>query len=136
LARVLLSRRGPGTLLGDISYLVSQIDSSEFDIGSFIPLFVHIHNHASDQDICAVLFAVFTRQKSTPPIIFNKLVLDTPFKSTSSSQRANEQAHDDLDERILQGINGCVYTDTESFYEKNFEDKDWSVEAERIVKKK
>jgi hypothetical protein len=39
LTRVLPSRSGRGTLLGDLSDLVSQIDSGEFDVRSTIPLF-------------------------------------------------------------------------------------------------
>ena len=58
LARILPSRRGRGTLMGDISYLVTQIDVSEFDLRSFIPLFVHVDSHASDQKICEALFTI------------------------------------------------------------------------------
>jgi hypothetical protein len=133
LARTLPSHNGSGTLLRDLFSLGSYIESSDFDGKSFVPLFERIDSHASDQEVCAALFAVLARQTSTPPTIFNKLVLDTPFRSTSSSQQANEQAHDDIDERILQEINGCVYTDTEGFYKKYFEGKEWSAETERIA---
>jgi len=94
-------------------------------------VFERIDSHASDQEICEALFAVLTGQISTPPTLFD-LPFDTPFKSTSS-QRANEQVHDEIDERIMQEINGCVYTDTKGFYKKYFEGKEWLAEAERIA---
>jgi hypothetical protein len=95
-------------------------------------LFKWIDSHASDQGICEALFAVLTGQISTPPILFDLRPFDTPFKSTSS-QRANERVHDEIDERIMQEINGCVYTDTKGFYKKYFEGKEWLAEAERIA---
>ncbi|KAF2452319.1 hypothetical protein BDY21DRAFT_417793 [Lineolata rhizophorae] len=73
--------------------------------------------------------------KLTPPTVFGKLSLDTPFKSTSSSQRANEQTHEDIDERIFQEINGCVFQDTGGFNAKYFEGKQWSAEAQRIAER-
>lgn len=135
LARVLPSRRGRGTLVGDIYHLLSQLDSSEFDIRSLVPLFVHIESHASDQDICEALFTILKGPILTPPTPFDVRLFDTPFKSTSSSQRGNEQIHDYIDERIMQEINGCLYTDTKGFYEKYFEGKEWSAEAERIAQR-
>lgn len=48
----------------------------------------------------------------------------------TSFQRANEQAQDDVDERILQEIYGCVYMDTEG-YKKYLEGKERSAQAER-----
>ncbi|RYO80972.1 hypothetical protein DL766_006525 [Monosporascus sp. MC13-8B] len=75
------------------------------------------------------------RCKSTPPTLVDQLPLDTPLKSTSSSQRANEQTHDDIDERILQEVNKCVYRDTGGFYKKYFEGKQWSAEAEHTVQR-
>ena len=134
LARVLPSRNGSGTLLRDLFSLGSQIESNEFNARSFIPLFERIVSQASDLEISNALFALVTRPKSTPPTVFDKLPLDTPLKSTSSSQQANEQTHDDIDLRILQEINGCVYKDTGSFYEKYFEGKGWSNAAELIAR--
>jgi len=83
--------------------------------------------------ICTTLFALLRSHVATPPTVYNDPPIDTPFKSTSSSQRADEQTHDDLDERILQEINGRVYKDTEGFEGKCFEGKPWSKEAQQIV---
>ena len=95
-------------------------------------MFERIDSHASNQEICEVLFAVLTGQISTPPTLFGLRPFDTPFKSTSS-QRTNEQVHNEIDERIMQEINVCVYTDTKGFYKKYFEGKEWLAEAERIA---
>ena len=94
---------------------------------------VRADSDASNEDICQALFSLLTKYISTPPTAFDEHPLDTPLKSTSSSQRANEQTHNDIDERILQEINGCVYNDTGGLYQKYFEGKSWSAEAGRIV---
>ncbi|KAF2194344.1 hypothetical protein K469DRAFT_548864, partial [Zopfia rhizophila CBS 207.26] len=60
-----------------------------------------------------------------PPTTSSVLPLDTPLKSTSSSQQANEQIYDDIDERMFQEINGCVYKDTTGLYGKYFKEKGW-----------
>ena len=116
----------------EISLASYSIESSNFDARSFIPLFERIDSHASNQEIYEALFAVLTGQISTPPTLFDLRPFDTPFKSTSS-QRANEQVHDEIDERIMQEINDCVYTDTKGLYKKYFEGKEWLAEAERIA---
>jgi hypothetical protein len=52
----------------------------------------------------------------------------------SSSQQGSEQIHDEIDQRILQEINGCVYQNTRGFYEKYFEGRSWSPTVEKIVR--
>lgn len=117
----------------DLFSLGTRIESADFDATSFIPLFEHIDRHASDEEICTALFALLASYTTDPPTVFSKVPLDTPLKSTSSSQHADEQTHDDIDERILQEINGCVYRDTGGFYGKYFEEKEWSADAYRIT---
>ncbi|KAH8745703.1 hypothetical protein F5883DRAFT_609618 [Diaporthe sp. PMI_573] len=43
--------------------------------------------------------------------------------------------HDDIDLRILQEINGCVYKDTEGFYKNYFEGKEWSSKSDQIAER-
>jgi hypothetical protein len=95
-------------------------------------LFERIDSHASNQEIREALFAVLTGQILTPPTLFDPRPFDTFFKFTSS-QRANEQVHGEIDERIMQEINGCVYTDTKGFYKKYFEGKERLAKTERIA---
>ncbi|KAJ8113967.1 hypothetical protein ONZ43_g5016 [Nemania bipapillata] len=132
LARTLPSRSGTGNLRADLFKLGSYVESPQFRNESFLSLFERVES-GTDQEILAALLSLLRNQVATPPTVYNEPPIDTPFKSTSSSQRADEPTHDDLDERILQEINGCVYKDTEGFYEKYFEGKPWSKEAQRIV---
>jgi hypothetical protein len=69
-------------------------------------------------DIWNAVFALVTKPRAMPPIVFNKASLNTPLKSTSGSQQDSEQFHDDIDPRILREANGCVYNNTKGFYEK------------------
>lgn len=63
-----------------------------------------------------------------------RLSFETPLRATSSSQQGSEQTHDEIDSRILQEINGCVYTDTKGFYEKYFEDTPWAQTVDKIIR--
>jgi hypothetical protein len=68
--------------------------------------------------------AAFTRSKQlTPPIPFEKAVFNTPLRSRSASQRAIEQTHDEVDQRILEELIRRVYYDVGGFYERYFEGK-------------
>jgi hypothetical protein len=73
-----------------------------------------------DEDIWNAVFSLISLRATTPTVV-NKAILDTPFKSNSSSQQGSEQTHDEIDPRILQEINDCVYKDTKGFYRKYFE---------------
>ena len=88
---------------------------------------------AADEDIWTAVISLASL-RATPPSISNKASLDTPLKSTSSSQQGNEQTHDEIDPRILQEINGCIYKDTKGFYEKYFEGRSWSLAVEKIIR--
>lgn len=135
LARQLPSRSDCGTLRGDLSKLLSRVDSDKFDTARFYSLFVHIDRHASDVFIWAEIFTLLSSGTLTPPTLLDQPHFNTPLKSNSSSQRTSEQTHNDMDECILQEINGRVYKDTGGFYEKYFEGKGWSPEAGRIIKR-
>ncbi|KAI9765253.1 MAG: hypothetical protein M1839_005600 [Geoglossum umbratile] len=133
-ARSLRSRNDRGTLSADLATFYLQLDSNEADVKSVFPLLEQIIGGAPDPDIWNAVFALVTKPRVTPPTVFNKAALDTPLKSTSSSQHGKEQIHKKLDERILQEINCCVYNNTKGFYEKYFEGKSWSSTAEQIVR--
>jgi len=98
-----------------------------------VKVFEEIERHGTDQEICTALFSLLNNQVVTPQTVDNKSGNDTPLWSNSSSQRADEQKHDDLDDRIRQEIDGCVYQETEGFYEKYFEGK-WPKKIQRIVR--
>jgi hypothetical protein len=79
-----------------------------------------IEGDICDEDIWNAVFSLISLRATTPTVV-NKAILDTPFKSNSSSQQGSEQTHDEIDPRILQEINDCVYKDTKGFYRKYFE---------------
>jgi hypothetical protein len=74
--------------------------SDDFDVNSIVPLLEQVIKRATNEDVWSAVFALITR-RATPPIVFNKAALDTPLKSTPSSQQSSEQAHDEIDPRIL-----------------------------------
>ena len=134
-ARFLRSRNGHKSILWDLFDLGSQADSGDFDVKSVIPLLERVIGGVSDLEIWNTVFTLVAPPKATtPPTVFNRVILDTPLKSTSSSQHGKEQIHKKLDERILQEVNGCVYNDTKGFYKKYFEGKSWSSTAEQIIR--
>ena len=133
-ARFLRSRNSHKSILRDLFDLGSQADSGDFDVKSVIPLLEQVIGSASDLEIWNTVFTLVTPPKATtPPTVFNKVILDTPLKSTSGSRHGKEQIHKKLDKRILQEVNGCVYNDTKGFYEKYFEGKSWLSTAEQII---
>ncbi|KAE8441377.1 hypothetical protein EG329_005004 [Mollisiaceae sp. DMI_Dod_QoI] len=134
-ARILPSRNGQGTLLGDLSGHISLVDSNNFDIISTIPLVDRVINNAPDVDIWSAVFGLVagTQPRAiAPPTAFKKAVFDTPLRSSSASQRGIEQTHDEIDQRILEELAGRVYYNVGGFYERYFEEKSWTNNASDI----
>ncbi|KAF2416894.1 hypothetical protein EJ08DRAFT_703550 [Tothia fuscella] len=69
---------------------------AQFKGKSLVKVFQDNKRHGIDQKICAALFSPLRTQAATPPTVYNEPPTDTPFKSTSSSQRGSEQTHDAL----------------------------------------
>ena len=132
-ARYLASPTGLEVVLRDLSRFVSLVVSDKFDVTSIVPLLEEVIKCAADEDIWSAVSALVAA-RATPPTVFNVAALDTPLKSTTSSQQGSEQTHDEIDPRILQEINGCVYQNTRGFYEKYFERRSWSTTVEKIVR--
>ncbi|EEH36147.2 hypothetical protein PAAG_00470 [Paracoccidioides lutzii Pb01] len=59
----------------------------------------------------------------------------TPVKSTSSSQKGSEQTRELVNLRIFKEIHGCTFRDVEGFFDKYFEEKDWSGKADAICQR-
>jgi hypothetical protein len=132
-SRFFPSSNGRGTLRDDLFRLGSLVVSDDVDINSIVPLIQKVIEHASDEVVLNTVSALVA-PRATTPTIFNKFALDTPLKSTSSSQQGSEQTHDEIDPRILQEIDGCVYRNTRGFYEKYFEGRSWSAAVEKMVR--
>ncbi|KAI9770216.1 MAG: hypothetical protein M1839_003244 [Geoglossum umbratile] len=133
-AWVLPSKNATGVLLDDIVRLPPRVISGKFDVPQTVTLCERVVSNASSTDIWGAVYDLVTESKATtPPTVFNKATLDTPFKSTSGSQQGTEQTHGDIDDRILQEVDGCTYNNTGGFYEKYFEGKSWSSTAGQIA---
>ncbi|KAH7306159.1 hypothetical protein BKA65DRAFT_485858 [Rhexocercosporidium sp. MPI-PUGE-AT-0058] len=137
-ARILPSRNGQGTLLGDLSGHISLVDSNNFDIISTIPLVDRVINNAPDVDIWSAMFGLVagTQPRAiAPPTAFEKAVFDTPLRSSSASQRGIKQTHDEIDQRILEELASRVYYNVGGFYERYFEEKSWTNNASDIYER-
>tara|TARA_R110002060_G_scaffold7698_12_gene11577 strand:+ start:435 stop:908 length:474 start_codon:yes stop_codon:yes gene_type:complete len=85
-----------------------------------------------DEVYHTVIESLTSPKKLTPPTAFEKAVFDTPFQSSSASQRGIEQTHDEVDQRILEELTGRIYYDVGGFYERYFEGKTWTNNARDI----
>ncbi|KAG9242164.1 hypothetical protein BJ878DRAFT_536067 [Calycina marina] len=138
-ARILPSRIAERTLSGDLGLLYSRVDANQLDIAPAIPLVERIVRNEpdaptwNDADIWHAVFELVARTNPiTPPTAFEEAVFDTPLRSSSASQRWIEQIHDEVDQRILEELTGCVYYDVGGFYERYFERKPWTNNARDI----
>ncbi|OBT60001.1 hypothetical protein VE03_10506 [Pseudogymnoascus sp. 23342-1-I1] len=101
-ARNLSSRIADGTLSGDLAILYGRLDSNQLDSASAIPLVERIVRNEhdattwNDVDIWLAVFELVAQiTPVTPPAAFENSVVDTPFRSSSASQRGIEQTHDE-----------------------------------------
>lgn len=131
-AQYLPSPNSREILLSDLLRFSTLLISDDININSAVPLLEQIIKCAADEDIWTTVISLVSL-RATPPTIVNKAPLNTPLKSTSSSQQGSEQTHDEINPRILQEINGCFYKDTKGFYEKYFEGRSWSPTVEKIA---
>lgn len=131
-ARLLRSRHGNSTLSGDLAFFFSQLCSHAVDFQSTIPLLTQVIEPAPDSTIWNAVFVLVAKPTTTPINSF-KLESDTPLKSTTSSQQGSEQTHAEIDYRILQEVDLCLYENTEGFYEKYYEGRPWTATVARFA---
>jgi hypothetical protein len=132
-AQYLPSPNSREILLSDLLRFSTLLISNDINVDSAVPLLEQVIKCAADEDIWTAVISLVS-PRATPPTISTKAALDTPLRSTSSSQQGNEQTHDEIDSRILQEINGCVYNNTKGFFEKYFEGRSWSPAVEMIIR--
>ncbi len=87
---------------------------------------------APDSAIWNAVFVLVAKPTTTPTNSF-KLESNTPLKSTTSSQQGSEQTHAEIDYRILQEVDLCLYENTKGFYEKYFEGRPWTATVARFA---
>ncbi|KAJ9641091.1 hypothetical protein H2199_005759 [Coniosporium tulheliwenetii] len=122
LARVLPSRSGRGTLLRDLSNLVAQIDSGEFNVRSIVPLFEKVDSHASDLEICNALFALVARP-TTPPQSgpsFTASFQQTPWSFNSASAVDTSDHRKDVDPILKAEVEDNLIIDHPEFFDTFF----------------
>jgi hypothetical protein len=129
------SENATGVLVHDIVRLAPHVISGKFNVPKTVVLCERVVGDAPSTEIWSAVYDLITESEATmPPTVFNNAALDTPLRSTSSSQQGKEQIHDDIDHRILQEVNGCIYNDTECFFDKYYEGKTSSSVVERVVR--
>ncbi|KAH8598594.1 hypothetical protein B0O99DRAFT_700179 [Bisporella sp. PMI_857] len=129
-ARILPSRIADRTLSGDLAILYSRVDANQVNIANEpgTPT-------SNNADIWRAVFELIAQTTPvTPPTPFEKAVFDTPLRSSAASQRGIEQIHNEVDQRILEELTGCVYYDVGGFYERYFEGKPWTNNVRDIYK--
>ncbi|KAH8585983.1 hypothetical protein B0O99DRAFT_695910 [Bisporella sp. PMI_857] len=136
--RFLRSKTSHGTLSSDLLKLISAVTSDNFHFDRIKPLLTAALTDNRDDALIwdqvynAVTESLTSPKQLTPPTAFEKAVFDTPFRSSSASQRWIEQTHDEVDQRILEELTGRVYYDVGGFYERYFEGKTWTNNARDI----
>lgn len=92
-SRILRSRIGGRNLAGDLGVLFGRVGSNQLDIALAIPLVDHIISDEpdaptwSDADIWHTVFELVAQTNpTTPPTTLEKVVLDTPLRSSSAAK--------------------------------------------------
>ncbi|KGQ02071.1 hypothetical protein PAAG_11252 [Paracoccidioides lutzii Pb01] len=84
-------------------------------------------------DIWSAVFSLIDNfSQTTPPMSIPPFFDGTPVTSNSSSQKGSEQTHELVNSRIFEEIHDCTFQDVEGFFDKYFEEKDWSGKADAI----
>ncbi|EDN02894.1 predicted protein [Histoplasma mississippiense (nom. inval.)] len=144
----LRSRVSNGDMVSDLAHLVERLRKAQenFKYDDYRPLvnLVIQRPPTESQNVETWNFdvwkAVFTlidtiSRRTTPPASVPPSFDGTPVKSTSSSQKGSEQTHELVNPRIFEEICGCTFRDVKGFFNKYFEEKDWSGKADAICRR-
>ncbi|EDN11291.1 predicted protein [Histoplasma mississippiense (nom. inval.)] len=143
----LRSRVSNGDMVSDLAHLVERLRKAQenFKYGDYRPLvnLVIQRPPTESQNVETWNFdvwkAVFTlidnAPRTTPPASVPPSFDGTPVKSTSSSQKGSEQTLELVNPRIFEEIRGCTFRDVKGFFEKYFEEKNWSSKADAICQR-
>jgi hypothetical protein len=100
----------------------SRIDSGEFNVRSIVPLFEQVVSHASDLDICNVLFALVGRP-ATPPQSgpsFTASFQQTPWTFTTGSFADTSDLRRDVDPILKGEVEDNLIIDHPGFFDTFF----------------
>ncbi|EEH04621.1 conserved hypothetical protein [Histoplasma capsulatum G186AR] len=142
------SRIGDGKLESDLGHLVERLKKTKgiFKYDDYRPLVHLVIQRLPDNEIQdvnkwnvniwkAVFNLIDNIPQSTPPTSIPPSYDSTPVKSTSSSQKGSEQTRKLVNPRIFEEICSCTFRDVEGFFDKYFEEKDWSDKADTICRR-
>ncbi|EEH32994.2 hypothetical protein PAAG_04047 [Paracoccidioides lutzii Pb01] len=128
-----ISNRNVASELVDI---LGRARKGDFNYSHYQPLVRLVIQKEPDVDIGkAVLNLITTVSRATPPANIPPPSMGTPVKSTSSSQNGSEQTRELANLRIFEEICGCTFHDVDGFFDKYFEGKNWSDEADAICQR-
>ncbi|EDN02615.1 predicted protein [Histoplasma mississippiense (nom. inval.)] len=142
------SRINDGNMASDLAQLFERLQKAKgsFRYDDYHPL-VHLviqrpptESQNAEPWNFDVWKAVFTLidtlpRRTTPPASVPPFFDGTPVKSTSSSQKGSEQTLELVNPRIFEEIHGCTFRNVEGFFEKYFEEKNWSRKADAICRR-
>ncbi|OJD10190.1 hypothetical protein ACJ73_09900, partial [Blastomyces percursus] len=144
----LRSRMSDGNMASDLAHLVERLQKAKgnFRYDEYRLLIFLVIERPPDvelQDVekwnLAIWKAIFnlivTIPRTTPPASVPPSFDGTSVKSTSSSQKGSEQTRELVNPRIFEEIRGCTFRDVEGFFDKYFEEKDWSGKADAICRR-
>ncbi|ODH48992.1 hypothetical protein GX48_04925 [Paracoccidioides brasiliensis] len=139
----LRSRMSNGTMVSDLAaYLVRRLQKAQgnfkYDDYRSLVCLVTPDNEIQyvnkwNIDIWKAVFNLIDNiPQSTPLVSISPSFNSTPVKFTSSSQKGSEQTRELVNLRIFEEIHDCTFQDVEGFFDKYFEEKDWSSNTDAI----
>ncbi|EDN09008.1 predicted protein [Histoplasma mississippiense (nom. inval.)] len=144
----LRSRMSNGNMASDLAHLVERLQKAKgnFRYDEYRLLVRLVIQRPPDDELqgvekwnidiwTAVFNLIDNAPRTTPPASVPPSFDGTPVKSTSSSQKGSEQTHELVNLRIFEEICGCTFRDVKGFFNKYFEEKDWSGKADAICRR-
>ncbi|KAI9856816.1 MAG: hypothetical protein M1813_008753 [Trichoglossum hirsutum] len=117
-ARLLPSRSGRGTILGDLQRFGSLVDSDDFDAKRVIPLLKEVTRNAPDVDIWDAVYSLVT--ESTPPPRLLPYSNRTPISFNTGSLANTSEYRKYFDGALKDELNSSLYVDVPGFYDTFF----------------
>ncbi|EGD97738.1 FunK1 protein kinase [Trichophyton tonsurans CBS 112818] len=122
----------------DLSDLFSSLqkENANFNYSPYRALIHLVLAKAPDVDIWKAVYQLIEAvSQLTPPATVPPTSDGTPWRSTSSSQRGNEQTRKLVEERLFDETRTCTHKDVEGFDAKYFRNTSWEERFMDIYKK-
>ncbi|KAI1987116.1 hypothetical protein LOZ53_004446 [Ophidiomyces ophidiicola] len=122
----------------DLADLYTRLrkEKGSFNYSLYRTLVRLVIRKAPDVDIWKAVYQLIeTVSQLTPPATVPPTSDGTPWRSTSSSQRGNEQTRKLVEERLFDEIRTCTHKDVGGFDAKYFRNKSWEERFMDIYKK-